>query len=94
MELKRLVGDRIRQARLDKRLTQHGAADLVGITQNVWSAYELGKVNIPLDTLDRIVRVLEKPIGYFVIEDYEYTVKAPVPKDGAREPRAKKKRAA
>ncbi len=92
MELKKLVGIRVRQARLELGLTQQQAADQVGLNQQSWAAYESGKVNIPLDTLQRIVQVLQKPIEYFVVEEYEYMVKAPLPKGSNPGARARKRK--
>lgn len=94
MDLKKLVGTRVRQARLDAGLTQTEAAEVVGISQNVWSGYESGRVNIPLDTLARIVEILNRPIEYFVVENYEYMTKAPLPKAESPGARAKKRKAA
>lgn len=89
-----LAAVRIRDARNDAHLTQAAAADLVGLSQSSWASYERGKVDIPIGMLHRIAKVLGKPIEYFVVEDYEYTVKAPIPKVESPGARAKKKKAA
>lgn len=94
MGLKTLVATRIRQARRELNLNQSEAANLAGMSQQTWASYETGKVNIPLDTLDRISHVLNRPIAFFTVADYEYTVKASVPKAESPGARAKKRKAA
>lgn len=79
MELKSLVASRIREARRRKNLTQQQAADLYGIAQTTWANWETGKVNVPLDTIDRISEVLELPVAFFVLANY--TVNAVVPEE-------------
>ncbi len=77
MGLKMLVAARIRQARREKGWNQTEAGNRAGMTQQTWASYETGDVNVPLDTLERIAFVLEKPIEFFVVADYEYKVKPP-----------------
>ena len=88
MELKSLVATRIREARRNNNLTQSEAADLYGIAQTTWANWETGNVNVPLDVIDRIAKILDMPTEYFVVADYEYTVKAKVPKEPARRRKA------
>ncbi len=94
MALSALVSARIRQARRELDLTQAEAAERLGISQNAWATYEAGNRSIGIETLERIAEILEKPIAYFVVEDYEYTIKASLPKAESPGARAKRKRAA
>ncbi len=88
MGLKALVGARIREARRAANLNQQEAADLAGMSQQTWASYETGKINVPLDTIDRIAEVLGKPIAFFTVADYEYTVKATTPEAESKKARS------
>ncbi len=94
MDLKKLVGVRIRQARRDADLNQQDAADRIGVSQGTWAGYEQGKINVPLDTLQRISEILGKPVEYFVTENYSYEATAPLPKAESPGARAKRRKAA
>lgn len=94
MGLKSLVGTRIRQARREANLNQQAAADLAGMSQQTWASYETGKINVPLDTIERIAQVLNKPIAFFTVADYEYTMKAAMPEIESKKSQARRKRAA
>ena len=52
-------GEALKELRLEKELTQNEAAKLLGITQAMWSAYEVGKSRPDLDTIISIARVLK-----------------------------------
>jgi len=52
-------GETLKELRLEKRLTQDDASKLVGITQAMWSAYEVGKSRPDLDTIILIAKVLK-----------------------------------
>ena len=41
----------IRNLRIDHNLTQQQIADMLHISQNTYSQYEIGKLNYPIDTL-------------------------------------------
>ena len=85
MNLQQLVGIRIRAARRELDWSQETLAEKVGIKQSNLAKYEAGKVNIPLQTLERISKVLQRPVTFFVASDYEYTVKAPLSRGGRDE---------
>lgn len=90
MGLKALVGARIREARRAANLNQQAAAELAGMSQQTWASYETGKINVPLDTIDRIAQVLGQPIAFFTVADYEYKVKAAVPEAESKKGQGKR----
>ena len=58
--------ERIRNLREDKDLTQKDMATILNVAQTTYSDYELGKINIPLDTLRRIARFFNTSIDYLL----------------------------
>lgn len=46
--------ERIRNLRIDRGLTQKQIAEIVGVSQNTYSQYEIGKLNYPLDVVIRL----------------------------------------
>ncbi len=62
-ELSRLrLAKQIRDARLDKKLTQKAVAEKVGVPQSVVARVESGVHGISVDTLERIASVFGKRI--------------------------------
>lgn len=61
------LGQRIREARLEKGLSQRELCGSV-ITRNMLSLIENGSAQPSMDTLRHLARQLEKPIGYFLEE--------------------------
>ena len=61
------VGSRIRQARLEKGLTQEQLAEMVGLSNEWVSQLEKGK-KLPLETLMRFSLVLEQDPNYFLMD--------------------------
>ena len=53
-----LIGEELRRARRIQDKTLKQVADAVGLKENTISAYEKGKVQIPLDNLDAICSYL------------------------------------
>lgn len=70
-DLRLLVGKKLKQARLDKGLSQKELAELMGITRIVVSSYERGRLRITVQFLLKVCKILDKPIYYFVEEDEE-----------------------
>ena len=66
------IGRRIRQARIDSRLSQTSFAKTLGVSHTSISAYERGRFRIPIDLLLKASEVLNKPIGYFFGENADY----------------------
>ena len=67
--IKKLLGNRIREIRRSKNLTQEKLAELVGIgTPNI-SYIETGKFASSMDTLEKIAEILEvKPFELYMFE--------------------------
>jgi transcriptional regulator with XRE-family HTH domain len=68
-ELRLQIGRKLKQARLDKGLSQKELGEKLGITRVVVGMYERGRLRISIQLLLEISRVLVKPIQYFVEED-------------------------
>jgi transcriptional regulator with XRE-family HTH domain len=58
-----ITPDQIKKARLDAKLTQQAAADLVGITLKAWQHYEYALRNIPPLRWKLFLRLTEQPNG-------------------------------
>ena len=58
--------ERIRNLREDKNLTQADMAKHLNIHQTTYSDYELGYLNIPVQTLDKMACIFETSIDYLV----------------------------
>lgn len=66
-----LVGQRIRQLRKSRHLTQADLASRIGITQSDLSRMESGEYKVGLDTLFRILQVFELSMSRFFEEPGE-----------------------
>jgi len=60
------VYERIRNMREDKDMTQRQIAEYLSIHQTTYSDYELGKLNIPVQVLDKIADLFGTSIDYLV----------------------------
>ena len=88
-----LVGQKIRQIRKSRHLTQADLAAQIGVTQSDLSRMENGEYKVGLDTLFKILQVFELPMSRFFDEpagEVSAEVAAPahdepVPGDEARE---------
>ncbi len=69
--------ERIRNMREDNDLSQIQVAKMFNIAQTTYSDYELGKINIPLNTLRKIALLYETSIDYLLDLTDE---KAPYPR--------------
>ena len=63
-----LVGQKIRQIRKSRHLTQAGLASRIGVTQSDLSRMENGEYKVGLDTLFRILQVFELSMSNFFEE--------------------------
>lgn len=57
---------RIKDAREDKDLKQKDIAMILNISQTNYSKYELGKINIPIQTLIKLSMILDTSIDYLL----------------------------
>jgi transcriptional regulator with XRE-family HTH domain len=64
------VGQRIRQAREERNMSQRRLADRVDRRQGTISDYENGKMEPDATTLVVLAQVLEKPVTYFFPEPW------------------------
>ena len=58
--------DRIRALREDQDLTQAQIASYLSIHQTTYSEYEIGKLNVPVQVLDKLADFYETSIDYLV----------------------------
>lgn len=65
VELLNFIGNKIKEYRLKKKLSQADLAKLIGVTNTSVSEYERGKVNIDADTLFQIADALEAKVDDF-----------------------------
>ncbi|MCI9177824.1 MAG: helix-turn-helix transcriptional regulator [Clostridia bacterium] len=57
---------RIKDLREDKEIKQVEMAKQLNISQTNYSKYELGKINIPIETLKKIALILDTSIDYLL----------------------------
>lgn len=57
---------RIRDFREDMDISQKKMAELLNIAQTTYSDYELGKINISLDTLKKLALFFDTSIDYLL----------------------------
>lgn len=66
---RRLIPERLQEARLAKRLTQTEVANLVGVKRQSISAYENGTKSPEPETMAALAASLEQPVGFFTRGD-------------------------
>lgn len=66
---KGIVGKQLKKARSEKNLSQEELAQKVGISRMMISRYEISSSDVPLDKLQKIAEILEKPVSYFFGEE-------------------------
>ena len=69
--------ENIRSLRIDRGLTQKQVAQLLGISQNTYSQYELGVLNYPVDALLTLADFYEVSVDYLLGRT---NVKTPYPR--------------
>jgi len=67
-EIDRVIGLRVRQARLDIDMSQQKLGDALGLSFQQVQKYEKGMNRIATSTLVTIATALQRPISYFVDE--------------------------
>ena len=67
----------IRNLRIDHNLTQQQIADMLHISQNTYSQYEIGKLNYPIDTLVALADFYGVSVDYLLGRT---NIKTPYPK--------------
>ena len=66
VDMRRVLGARLRDARVEAGLTQGALAEQLGLSQVGYSGMERGRTLIGVDVLMDVCRVLERPVTYFV----------------------------
>lgn len=61
--IRRAFGERVRDLRIARGLSQEAAADLAGIHRTYWSSVEQGHRNVGLDNIGKIATALQVRIG-------------------------------
>ena len=69
--------ENIRSLRIDRGLTQKQIAQLLDISQNTYSQYEIGVLNYPVDALLKLADFYEVSVDYLLGRT---NVKTPYPK--------------
>ena len=57
---------RIKDLREDKEILQKDMAKILNTTQTNYSKYELGKINIPIDTLIKLAKFFNTSVDYLL----------------------------
>lgn len=57
---------RIKDLREDKDMTQSQVSKILNISQTNYSKYELGKINIPIETLKKLSIIFNTSIDYLL----------------------------
>ena len=57
---------RIKDFREDKDISQKKMAEILNVAQTTYSDYELGKINIPLNTLKKLALFFDTSIDYLL----------------------------
>ena len=58
--------DRLKEIREDRDLLQKDVAEFLNISQTNYSKYELGKINIPINTLKKLALFFDTSIDYLL----------------------------
>ena len=58
--------ERIRDMRVDRGLTQRQIAELLNVSQNTYSQYEIGVTRYPLDAVIKLAEYYNVSIDYLV----------------------------
>ncbi|MCL2837453.1 MAG: helix-turn-helix domain-containing protein [Oscillospiraceae bacterium] len=66
MKYEILKYERIRNLRIDNNLTQREIADILGVKQNTYSQYEIGKISYPIDALPILAKFYKVSVDYLL----------------------------
>ena len=61
-----MIFRRIRELREDRDLTQTALADYLGVRQTTYSKYELGRIEVPVEVLIKLVDYYQVSLDYLV----------------------------
>ncbi|HAU98713.1 MAG: hypothetical protein UX04_C0002G0306 [Microgenomates group bacterium GW2011_GWF2_45_18] len=60
------IGEKIKEARMRLRISQQQLAHAIGVSDKTISAYEVGRIDPPIDVLKKISLTTQHPITYFL----------------------------
>jgi transcriptional regulator with XRE-family HTH domain len=67
-----LIGARIKEAREAMKMSQKGLAEKIGFNSaTAVSLIESGDRKTPVEVLDKIADILQRPVNYFLGKEYE-----------------------
>ena len=58
--------ENIRSLRIDNGYTQKQVAEVLGVSQNTYSQYEIGVLNYPIDALMKLADLYEVSVDYLL----------------------------
>ena len=58
---------RIKDIREDREMKQKDVAEFLNISQTNYSKYELGKINIPIETLKKMSILFDTSVDYILV---------------------------
>lgn len=68
------LGDKIKQARKIKRITQDELASVIGVSDKSISAYESDRISPPIKVLEKIAEKTDQSLGYFLEDTIESAI--------------------
>ena len=69
------LGERIKQARTESKLSQLEVGVALAVSDKTISGYEAGRISPPIDKLMKLADLLKKPVGFFIgVDPRQYSV--------------------
>jgi len=68
------IGQKIKAARKIRRVTQEELANAMGVSDKSISAYESGRANPPLNVVEKISKVTNQPLSFFLNDTVETSI--------------------
>ncbi|MFA6185228.1 MAG: helix-turn-helix transcriptional regulator [Candidatus Shapirobacteria bacterium] len=68
------IGQKIKAARKIRRITQEELANAMGVSDKSISAYESDRANPPLSVIEKISKVTDQPLSFFLEETIETSI--------------------
>jgi transcriptional regulator with XRE-family HTH domain len=76
VDLKRLIGAKVRIARTHKHMTQEETAELIGRTTESVSNIERGRTLPTIETLGRLAKALDVPLRDFFDDSFQQSTRS------------------
>ncbi len=68
------IGNKIKQARKIKRITQEDLAQAIGVSDKSISAYESERISPPIKILEKIAEQTDQSVSYFLEDTVESVI--------------------